>query len=52
MYNINLTYTYIPERLSPAASNSGYCNGSWMVSRISDLTSAKPPTSSQDTSGI
>lgn len=48
-YHLNV---YKPERLSPAANSSGYCNGSWIVSRISDFTSAKPPTSSHETSGI
>jgi hypothetical protein len=36
----------------PSAKSDGYCNGNWIVSKISFLASPSPPTSSQDTLGI
>ena len=42
----------IPDLRNPAANSSGCWRGSWTVSKISALTSAKPPTSSHLTLGI
>ena len=36
----------------PSANNSGCSNGSCIVSRMSALTCARPPTSSHETEGI
>jgi hypothetical protein len=36
----------------PSANNSGRSSGSWIVSRMSLFTLARPPTSSQVTFGI
>ena len=43
---------HLPDLLSPAASNSGCCKGSCIVSSISALISSRPPTSSHFTLGI
>ena len=49
----NASKVYLPDLFfKPSANNSGWSSGNWMVSNISDLTWAKPPTSSQVTLGI
>ena len=43
----------LPDRFfSPSANNSGCSSGSCIVSKMSNLTCASPPTSSHDTLGI